>query len=87
VVVVLGLAALLVALVLVGAVRVQLTQANGDPERVTEEFGVRGGKAWRWTPPLAAGSGIALALKEQNGKPCILYQGPGYGGGECFGNG
>jgi hypothetical protein len=77
-------AAVLAAL---GFVSVQVSGADDDPQRVAEEFGMPDGKAWRWAPPLAAGSGMAMAITEENGHPCILYHGAGYGGGACFQSG
>lgn len=75
------------ALAALGFVSVQVSGADDDPQRVAEEFGMPGGRAWRWAPPLAAGSGIEMAVTDDNGRPCILFHGAGYGGGSCFQNG
>lgn len=87
IVILLGLAATVVVLAGLGFVRVQISGAENDPQRVAEEFGMPNGRAWRWAPPLAAGSGMAMAVAEENGHACILYHGAGYGGGACFQNG
>jgi hypothetical protein len=87
IVVLLGLAGTVAVLAGLGFVRVQVSGADNDPQRIAEEFGMPDGRAWRWSPPLAPGSGMAMAIGEDNGHPCILYHGAGYGGGTCFQSG
>jgi hypothetical protein len=62
-----------------------------DPLRVAEEFGWYPGSgrpAYRWSPEVLASAGTALALaRDSDHKPCVLYDGAGYGGGVCFKSG